>query len=579
LRATAVATAKLALLRRKRSRSLAYNRLVKFSSFKTRRPPLKTGVLRWRKGCASACIALSLSVAGALPFALAAQKKAAAATSGVAQFSAKVTATLSGARDQKAFWGILVVDRDSGKTLYELNADHFFAPASNAKMFVTSFALAALGPDYKFRTTLESQSPISSTGELSGDLLLVGRGDPDLSNRVFPYEHKEDRDGPAEKILGELADLAIAKGLKQIDGDIVADDTYYPYDPYPEGWSEGDIFFSYGAPVDAIALNDNIVAIDVLGGTNEGDPAVLTVSPDAARDGFDAQVTTGAPGSKANLAVVRQPGPNFILLRGTVPPGGSPTHVELAITQPAEVAGRALKQILESRGITVRGTVRALHSPPPVVDAAGNPGPPDAAHSSDDRSVLAEHFSPPLLESVRLTNKISQNLHAEMYLRELGRQKYGTASTAAGLDVERDFLKTAGIADGDVVLADASGLSPQDLVTPRSEVTLLRYAQTQPWGAAWQSTLPISGVDGTLEKRFTKAPALGMMHAKTGSITNVRAVSGYATSAYGASLVFCIMVNANPQHGLDATSTLDAIATAMIETLRPAPSTPKRPAR
>lgn len=528
---------------------------------------------------ATSAVAL-LCLAGVNPLVSAAQTKTSAARpSGVAQFKAKVDAALSGARDQKAFWGILIVDRDSGKILYELNADHFFAPASNAKLFVTSFALAALGTDYKYRTTLESETPISTTGELSGDLILVGRGDPDLSNRVFPFDHKPERDGPPEKILGELADAAIAKGLRQIDGDVVADDTYYPYDPYPEGWSEGDIFFSFGAPVDAIVLNDNIVAIDVQSGAHEGDPATLSVTPESALEGFDAQITTSAPGSKADLAVVRQPGPNFILLRGTVPAGGPPTHVELAITQPAEVAGRALKQVLESRGVIVRGTVRVLHSPPPVVDAAGNPGPPDGVRSPEDHTVLAEHFSPPLVESIGLTNKISQNLHAEMYLRELGRQKYGTASTAAGLAVERDFLRTAGIADGDVVLADGSGLAPEDLVTPRAVVTLLRYAITQPWGAAWASTLPISGVDGTLENRFTNAPSLGMMHAKTGSITNVRAVSGYATSAYGASLLFCIMVNANPQHGLDATSTMDAIATAMIDTIRPSSVTANRPKR
>jgi D-alanyl-D-alanine carboxypeptidase/D-alanyl-D-alanine-endopeptidase (penicillin-binding protein 4) len=219
--------------------------------------------------------------------------------------------------------------------------------------------------------------------------------------------------------------------------------------------------------------------------------------------------------------------------------------------------------------------VRALHSPAPIVNAAGEPGPPDSpADLGSNPTVLAEHISPPLLESIRLTNKISQNLHAEMFLRELGREKFGTGSTAAGLFVERDFLRAAGIADGDVVLTDGSGLAPQDLVTPRAVVTLLRYAQTQPWGADFLATLPVAGVDGTLENRFNTGPATAVIHAKTGSIANVRAISGYATTRRGEPLVFSIFANDNPQHGLDATTTLDAIAAAMVETLGPSAPPP-----
>jgi D-alanyl-D-alanine carboxypeptidase/D-alanyl-D-alanine-endopeptidase (penicillin-binding protein 4) len=490
----------------------------------------------------------------------------------VGAFSSRVGAALSEAHAQKAWWGILVVDRDTGKTLYELNPDRYFAPASNAKVFATSLALATLGKDYRFRTTLESKAALSFDGRLAGDLILVGRGDPDLSNRQFPFDRKAEREGTPDKVIAELADAAVAKGLKQVDGDVIADDTYYPYDPYPETWTAGDLFFSFGAPISALSFNDNIAGVDVVAGAHPGDPATLAVEPAAARQGFDSQITTGALGSKADLAVVRQPGPNFILLRGTVPPGGPVVHLELAMTQPAETSGRALRDLLEARGVHVSGTVHALHSPAPVVNAAGEPGKPDAPSAPAERTVLAEHISPRLLDSLMLTNKISQNLHAEMFLREVGRVKFGTASTAAGLLVEKDFLHTAGIADGDVVLTDASGLSPQDLVTPRAVVTLLRYALTQPWGADFASTLPVAGVDGTLENRFSSGPATELIHAKTGAIDNVRAISGYATTRRGQSLVFCIFVNSNPQHGIDATATLDAIAAAMVDTLGPAPA-------
>lgn len=500
-----------------------------------------------------------------------------------AEFRTRVDAALAEAHAQKALWGVLVEDADTGRILYELNADRFFAPASNAKVFVTAAALAILGPDFRFRTTIETKAPLAD-GHLSGDLFLVGRGDPDLSNRVFPFAGRGQRAGPPEKILAEMADQAVAKGLKEVDGDVVADDSYYPYDPYPAGWTMGDTFFSFGAPVNAISFNDNIVGIDAQGGARVGDPAAITVTPTAARIGFEAQVKTGPAGMPADLAVVRQAGPNFILLRGTVPAGGAVSHLELAMTQPSEAAGEALKQLLEARGVIVHGVVRTLHSPPPVVNAAGEPGKPDApAGTMDDvapdRTVLVEHLSPPLAESVRLTNKISQNLHAEMFLRQIGRAKFGTASTAAGLFVERDFLRKAGIADGDVVLTDGSGLSPQNLVTPRAAVALLRYARKQRWGDAFYSSLPIAGVDGTLENRLASGPATGMIHAKTGAIDNVRAISGYATTQRGESLIFCILANDNPQHGVDATAAADAIALAMIETLGPEPGAPGPPPR
>ena len=152
-----------------------------------------------------------------------------------------MTAALGQRNAGKLNWGIEVADRDTGETLYELNGDHFFTPASNAKVVTTTLALATLGPDYRFHTTLESKSAIDSDGRLAGDLILVGRGDPDLSNRRFPYAGRADRVGPVEKVLAEMADEAVAKGLREVDGDIFADDSYYPYDPYPAGWSSGDL--------------------------------------------------------------------------------------------------------------------------------------------------------------------------------------------------------------------------------------------------------------------------------------------------------------------------------------------------
>jgi serine-type D-Ala-D-Ala carboxypeptidase/endopeptidase (penicillin-binding protein 4) len=496
----------------------------------------------------------------------------------VARFRASVESILGQSNAEKLFWGIQVTDRDTGDTLYALNADHFFTPASNAKIVTTALALATLGGDFRFRTTLESKVIIGSDGRLAGDLILVGRGDPDLSNRRFPYAGRGDRAGVVEKVLAELADDAVAKGLREVDGDVVADDTYFPYDPYPAGWSSGDLFFPFGSPVSAIAFNDNTISVVTDPGGRAGDPATVRTEPAAALDTFTREITTGPPDTPADFAVVREPGVNFILLRGAIPLGHSPMRLDLAMTAPAETSALALKQMLEARGVRVTGATRVRHAPPPYSNVAGDPIIPNPLPSLPEPNdvTLAEHISQPLLESVRLTNKMSHNLHAELLLRAVGRQKLGVGSTAAGLKAEREFLRTAGVADGDVLLSDGSGLSRDNLVTPRAMVTLLRFVARQPWGKDFLSTLPVAGVDGTLEGRMTGTAASGMIEAKTGEIEHVRALSGYATTLRGESLVFSIFYNNDPQHGVGTAAPVDAVATAMVETLGASPQVKKK---
>lgn len=499
--------------------------------------------------------------------------------SAVTAFRTRVDAVLSKSDAMRAYWGISIVDADTGETLYELNSDHYFAPASNAKVFTTALALATLGPDYRLRTTLESRGVLRSDGHLSGDLLLIGRGDPDISNRKFPYSVRVEREGPAEEPLAEMADRAVAKGLREVDGDIVADDSYFPYDPYPAGWTMGDLFFKFGAPISAIDFNDNTVTIEVQPGPRMGEPATVLTEPRAAIDSMSYEIATGPAGGESEFAVVRQPGPKFILLRGTVPLNASPVKLDLAMTDPAETSALALKELLEARGVNITGRVRVEHAPPPETTPSGEPIIPRATASSSsgptNATILVEHISQPLSQIVCVTNKESQNLHAELLLRAVGRERTGVGSTAAGLQAERAFLKAVGIVDGDVVLTDGSGLSPGDLVTPRSMVTLLRYAAMQPWGRDFVSSLPVAGVDGTLQYRMNKTAASGRIEAKTGEIEHTRALSGYATTLSGERVVFAIFYNNNPRSGEGTSAPVDAIANAMVEMLG-APSSRKK---
>ena len=495
-------------------------------------------------------------------------------------FRTQMDAVLSAEKAKRTFWGIEVADRDTGQILYQLNADHFFAPASNAKLFATSLALATLGGNYQFHTTLESAATLGPDGKLPGDMVLVGRGDPDLSNRVFPYQLKTERNGPIEKALADMADAAVAKGLKEVDGDIVADDSYFPYDPYPEGWSVGDIFFDFGAPISAIAFNDNVIRVQITPAAQAGQPATVDVQPAAALGNMSAEITTTPSGGHAYFSASRQPGPNFLSLTGTIPQGQAPAELDLAMIAPAETAARALRELLQQRGVKITGAIRVVHAPPPQTSDQNGfsppPPPPPPSAAGPHPFVLAEHVSPPLIESVRLTNKISQNLHAELFLRTVAREKAGFGSTEQGLKIEQAFLRQAGVADGDVVLSDGSGLARDDLVTPRAVVALLQYDARQSWGSEFVSTLPVAGVDGTLESRMKRISGPAVIQAKTGSLEHVHSMSGYAKTYHGENLVFAIFANNDTQRGNGATDALDAIATAMVQTLGPAPQNEKK---
>jgi len=496
----------------------------------------------------------------------------------VARFQRDAETALAIPVAQKSFIGVLIVDAATGKTLYELNADRYFTPASNTKLFTTTLAMSALGPDYRFRTTIETHGTLDSAGRLRGDLILVGRGDPDFSNRRIPYDAKNPIDGPSDKPLAELVDAIVAKGVKEIDGDIVADDSYFPYAPFPEGWAVGDMPFDYGAAVSAICFDDNGLDVKVTPGDHVGADAWVAVEPWPGYNVYSYSVTTGPADSQPNFNTVENPGPKPFLLRGSIPLGHAPIDLAMAMPDPANYTAHVLKQMLLARGIRITGHARALHAPPPSEGMTFDP-PQALAQTPAPQAntlVLAEHQSPPLLEIVRVLNKVSQNLHAEILLRTVAKEKTGEGSLAAGLEIERQFLTSIGIAPTDVLVDDGSGLSRENLVTPRAVVSLLEYVRRQPWGDAYASTLPVAGVDGTLDNRMKSTPADGRIDAKTGSVEHTQAMSGVATTLHGERLIFSMFDNHNGGTGRDAAHVLDAIAQAMVEDLG---TTSKKPAK
>jgi D-alanyl-D-alanine carboxypeptidase/D-alanyl-D-alanine-endopeptidase (penicillin-binding protein 4) len=486
----------------------------------------------------------------------------------------RIAALLSAPDLAHGFWGIEVVSLTTGETLYTLNSDKLFTPASNTKLFTTAAGLALVGPDYKFRTTVETTGTLDRYGRLNGDLVLVGHGDPNLSGRELPYDQRTQRADDPIQALESLADALVQKGVKFIDGDIVADDSYFAFERYGEGWSQDDLVWADGAPVSALTINDNVVFVNILPADRAGEKAFVTIKPFTDYYRLDNRIVTTSAGTGRKFFVNREPGSMVLTLWGNLPLDDPGTNEALAIEDPAEFAAQLFRQLLEKRGIVVYGRQRTRHTElatlstftaTAVVASGGGSEAGTRPFKTDQPITLASYDSKPLVEDVRVINKVSQNLHAEILLRLLGRER-GTAGTVeGGLEVMREFLTKAGIASDQYVFYDGSGLSRQNLVTPHAVIQLLRYASAQPWGAAYKSSFPVAGVDGSLSERL-KAPRLEKrVLAKTGSLGGVKTLSGYATTDSGQTVAFSILSNNLNLPAKRVTDTIDGIVAAIIE--------------
>jgi serine-type D-Ala-D-Ala carboxypeptidase/endopeptidase (penicillin-binding protein 4) len=531
-----------------------------------------------RSNRASVVLTLVLYVAASLETGAAREKKPAPKK----DLGKDIAAVLSQPPLNRAHWGVDVVDLDTGKALYSQNSDQLFLPASNVKLFTTAAALAIAGTDYRFRTTVEAEGKIDDNGRLLGNLVIFGRGDPNISGRVLPYALKTQRTPPHTQILEEMADQVARNLLKIVDGDLIGDDTFYAFEPYAEGWAWDDLQWIDGAPVSALTFNDNVVFIDVLPGEHPGDKAVVTVEPETSYYELDNRVVTSSLGVPKRVGLHRDPGSKKIVLWGSLPLGDSGMKEPMSIEDPADFVAQLFRTMLERRGITIRGKTRARHGEgaqffdqqiphplsapaagaaassavnPPVPQAAQPQEPPDLNPASSTK-ILAEHISGPLVDDIRVINKTSENLHAELALRLAGKLRGDGGSFEGGIAAVKQFLLQAGLKEDEFTFLDGSGLSRRDLVTPAATVQLLIYASRQPWGAAFEESLPVSGVDGSLSERFQKTPAVGMVHAKTGSLSHVNALSGYGQTQAGKRFVFSIFCN---NHNLLASKALGAI--------------------
>jgi serine-type D-Ala-D-Ala carboxypeptidase/endopeptidase (penicillin-binding protein 4) len=474
----------------------------------------------------------------------------------------------------QAHWGVSVVSM-AGTPIYKLNDSQFFNPASNAKLLTTSAAYALLPSGLTFTTIVTSAVPPHNNGEIAGDITIYGVGDANISARTLPFGTKTERPGPPLAALEEMADQIVAHGIHSVTGDIVGDDTWFVYEKYGTGWVWDDLQWGYGAPISALTINDNEVYLNAVPGAQAGAPALASWLPSTDYYQLENSLVTTAPGDPRKPGVDRAPGSLTVRLYGFTPIGQPGLHTSLAIDDPAEYTARSLRAMLIARGVKIGGTARAQHRLPiDTSDFQAAQQQPVALHpiltpnvqsTSAGATVLATHVSGPLGDDLVVTNKVSQNLHAEITLRTLGKLEGADGSLLEGTRVVRQFLISAGVLPGDFVLYDGCGLSMQDLVTPRAFTTLLTYAARQSWGEAFRTSLPIGGVDGSLSGRFKQPHLDGKVFAKTGTLGEARALSGYLVAVSGQTVAFSIMcTDHSPSFPADRAA-MDKIVAAIAE--------------
>jgi D-alanyl-D-alanine carboxypeptidase/D-alanyl-D-alanine-endopeptidase (penicillin-binding protein 4) len=416
---------------------------------------------------------------------------------------------------EHSYWGVQVASLKTGETLYALNARKLMMPASNMKVVTLAAAAERLGWDFRYETRLFAAGPIDG-GTLQGDLVVVGSGDPSVTALE------------AETLFADWAVRLQAAGVHAIAGRVIGDDDAFEDRGLGFGWSWDDVPDDYAAGVSALQFNENAVRVTIAPGPGPGDTAGISVSPSAGGLAIVNSVTTSAPGASPSIATARLPGSMRLELRGSIPAGAPPAALTVSVENPTLFFASALRDALIANGIDVRGPAVDIDD---ISDAAPRQPAPIVSYRSPPLSTLA----------VRLM-KVSQNQYAETFLKTLCPDTPRTAD--CGRKEAANVLQSWGIGSDALIQRDGSGLSRYDYVTAAALTAILTHVdRDERLRGPFESALPIAGRDGTLANRMKGTAAEGNARAKTGSMSNVRGLSGFVTTAGGEPLVFSILAN------------------------------------
>jgi D-alanyl-D-alanine carboxypeptidase/D-alanyl-D-alanine-endopeptidase (penicillin-binding protein 4) len=425
---------------------------------------------------------------------------------------------------ENAYWGVMIKSLKTGETVYARNENKMFMPASNMKLFTSASAMKVLGPDYRYTTRLVSNGGISDS-VLSGDIIIVGNGDPTISGRY--------NEGKVTETFEQWADSLKALGIKEIAGNVIGDDNCFDDGYYGTGWSADYETDYYAAQFSGISFNDNCVDLRIVPSATIADICSVFVVPNTGYVSIINQTVTAPVEDSVNdITFQRKRGTNVIYIRGSISQGKEPWTESVAIDNPTLYTVTVLKEILASKGITVRGAAVDIDDMTDTLDYG------DSLH-------LASFTSVPYSVIVRTINKPSQNFYAEQVFRTMGKERFGIGKSGNGRNAAYSVLSQWGVDTVRLRYADGSGLSRLNLITPKDIVSILSgiRGEGEKYFLPFYESLPIAGVDGTIRNRMKGTAAEGNVHAKTGSIGYVRSLSGYVTGLDGEMFAFSIIAN------------------------------------
>jgi len=420
------------------------------------------------------------------------------------------------------YWGVAIQSLKTGQYYYLRNENKSFRPASNLKLFTTGTALVKLSPDFTYLTKLYRTGKIKN-GILNGDVVIRGSGDPTITGRFH--------DGDMLQVFRDWADSLKKEGVKKITGRIIGDDNYFSDEIMGEGWAWDYQSDWYAAQISALSFNDNCVDIIFTAGKREGDPVSYRLEPPGNYVRVINKVVTAPPHQAKGVFFHRLRGKNIVTITGSLEIGTKEKRDWFSVENPTLYAATVFTETLRSAGSSIDGEPADIDSLPNLI------------YSQSDSFRIASYQSPPLRDIVKVINKVSQNLYAELLLRTLGKVYMNDGSARGGIVVVKRFLASIGIDTNKVAMFDGSGLSHLDMVTPGQVITLLRALYQSSVKDDFLDSLPIAGVDGSLRNRMKMTAAQGNVRAKTGYISNTRSLSGFVTTKDGEPLVFSLLVN------------------------------------